>query len=119
MTDQPKPITRPWRRFLRFSVRGMIALVLLIGGWLGWIVRDASVQREAVAAIKRAGGLPVYQWENIVRDGVRPPANLGRRVGSSICSGSTILVTSKRRYSLMAQLTRRLHSSRGLTSSND
>jgi hypothetical protein len=25
MTDLAKPVSRPWRRFLRFSVRGMIA----------------------------------------------------------------------------------------------
>ncbi len=69
MTNQNRPISRPWRRFLRFSVRELIVIVLVIGGWLGWIVRSARVQREAVAAIKAAGGLPVYEWENIVRDG--------------------------------------------------
>jgi len=34
-----EPISRPWRRFLRFSVRGLIVLVLLVGVWLGWISR--------------------------------------------------------------------------------
>ena len=54
MTDQAKPISRPWRRLLRFSVRGMIVVVLVIGGWLGWIVRTApTIQREAVAAIEK------------------------------------------------------------------
>ena len=56
MTDQAKPVSRPWRRFLRFSVRGMIVVVLVIGGWLGWLVRSARIQREAVAAIEEAGG---------------------------------------------------------------
>ena len=42
MTDQAKPTPRPWRRFLRFSVRGMIVVVLVIGGWLGWVVRSAQ-----------------------------------------------------------------------------
>ena len=37
MPDQTKHVSRPWRRFLRFSVRGMIVLVLVIGGWLGWL----------------------------------------------------------------------------------
>ena len=37
MNDQGKPVSRPWRRFLRFSVRGMIVIVLLVGGWLGWM----------------------------------------------------------------------------------
>ena len=36
------PISRPWRRFLRFSVRGLIVVVLLIGGGLGWLVRRRS-----------------------------------------------------------------------------
>ena len=63
MTDQAKPVSRPWRRFLRFSVRGLIVLVLVIGGWLGWLVRSARIQREAVAAIKNAGGTVKYDWE--------------------------------------------------------
>ena len=63
MTDRAKPISRPRRRFLRFSMRGMIALVLVIGGWLGWIVRSARIQRETVAAIERGGGEVHFQWE--------------------------------------------------------
>ena len=50
------PVYGPRRRFLRFSVRGLIVLVMVIGGWLGWIVRAARIQREAVAAIRNAGG---------------------------------------------------------------
>jgi hypothetical protein len=57
------PVSRPWRRLLRFSVRGMIVVVLLVGGWLGWIVRSARIQRVAVAAIKVAGGSVWYDWE--------------------------------------------------------
>ena len=60
MTDQANSVPHPWRRFLRFSVRGMIVLVLVIGGWLGWIVRSAGIQREAVAAIDQAGGEVKY-----------------------------------------------------------
>ena len=63
MTDQAKPLSRPWRRFLRFSVRGMIVAVLLMGGWLGWIVRSARIQREAVAAIVNGWGVVLYDWE--------------------------------------------------------
>jgi hypothetical protein len=54
------PVSRPWRRFLRFSVRGLIVLVLVIGAGLGWIVRQAHVQRDAVAAIKKAAGRAYY-----------------------------------------------------------
>jgi len=37
--------------------------VLLIGAGLGWLVRSAHVQRDAVAAIRRAGGSVSYDWE--------------------------------------------------------
>ena len=62
MTDQAKPVSRPWRRFLRFSVRGLFVLVLVIAAALGWIVRSARIQREAGAAIDRAGGSVTYDW---------------------------------------------------------
>jgi Leucine Rich Repeat (LRR) protein len=55
---------RTWRRYLRFSVRTMIVLVLVIGGWLGWFVRSARIQREAVAAIQAAGGSFFYNWQS-------------------------------------------------------
>ena len=63
MTDQAKPVSRPWRRLLRFSVRGLIVIVLVVGGWLGWIVRSARIQREAVAAIRKTEGLVLYDWQ--------------------------------------------------------
>jgi hypothetical protein len=62
------PVSRPWRRLLRFSVRGLIALVLLIGGSLGWLVRGERIQRDAVAAIEREGGHVRYNGENILYD---------------------------------------------------
>ncbi len=54
------PVSRPWRRFQRFSVRGLIVFVIVIGGGLGWLVRSARIQREAVAAIERNGGWVRY-----------------------------------------------------------
>jgi internalin A len=62
-THLANPVSRPWRRFLRFSVRGLIVVVLLIGGWLGWIVRSARIQQVAVAAIENAGGFVWYDWQ--------------------------------------------------------
>ncbi len=53
--------SRSWRRYLRFSVRGLIALVLVIGAGMGWLVRSARIQRDAVAAIERAGGHVAYE----------------------------------------------------------
>ena len=44
------------RQRLRLSVRGLLGVVLLIGVGMGWIVRQARVQREAVEAIDSVGG---------------------------------------------------------------
>ena len=79
MTDQAKPASRPRRRFLRFSVRGMIMLVLVIGGWLGRTARVARIQREAVAAIRKADGEISYDWEwksGAAHSGKRPQGTL-------------------------------------------
>ena len=57
------PIRRPWRRYLRPTVCAFMVLVLLVGAWLGWMVRTARIQRDAVAAIERAGGGVLYSWE--------------------------------------------------------
>jgi internalin A len=51
------------RHWLRLSVRGLIVLVLVIGCWLGWVVRSARIQRNAIAAINKAGGHIYYNWE--------------------------------------------------------
>ena len=48
--------SRPWRRFLRFSVRGLIVLVLVIGAGLGWIVRRRSNPARGGGGDQRAGG---------------------------------------------------------------
>ncbi len=53
-------VSRRWWRYLRFNVRGLIVLVLVVGAGLGWVVRSARIQREAVAAIKSAGGHVEY-----------------------------------------------------------
>ncbi len=37
--------------------------MLIVGGWLGWIVHDAHVQHDAVQVIKNAGGMVSYEWE--------------------------------------------------------
>jgi hypothetical protein len=50
------------RRFM-FSLRTMMILVLVFGGWLGWFVRSVQVQRDAVAAVKNAGGSVFYDLE--------------------------------------------------------
>ena len=59
-------VPRPWWSYLRFGVHGLIIVVLILGAWLGWIVRGARIQREAVAAIRRAGGIVTYDYERTV-----------------------------------------------------
>jgi hypothetical protein len=47
---------------LRFSVRGLIVFVIVVGAGLGWIVRETDIQCKAVAAILVEGrplGYPV------------------------------------------------------------
>jgi hypothetical protein len=58
-------LTRPKRRF-NLSLRALLIIVLVLGAWLGWFVRMARVQREAVAAIEKAGGSVAYDidWRN-------------------------------------------------------
>ncbi len=60
MNDQAKRVSRPWRGYLRFSVRGLIVVVLVIGVWLGCVVRPARIQREAVAALVQEGNRVEY-----------------------------------------------------------
>ena len=66
MPDHAEPVSRPWRRFLHFSLRGMIVLVIVVGVFLGWmvrVVRTTHAQRDAVTAIKRVQGQVSYDWE--------------------------------------------------------
>jgi hypothetical protein len=63
MSSQSSPAFRPWRRFLRTSVRGLIVFILLVAAWLSWVVQNARIQRHAVAAIARVGGTVYYDWQ--------------------------------------------------------
>ena len=59
MSDQPR------RRRLRFSVRALMLLVLMVAVILGRQVNQARRQRDAVAAIRRYGGWVQYDYEFI------------------------------------------------------
>ena len=41
-----EPGLHPWRKYLRFSVRGLIVFVLVIGAGLGWIEVDPIVETK-------------------------------------------------------------------------
>jgi hypothetical protein len=61
MPDQPLR-TPSWRHRIRFSLRALMIAVLVLGVGLGWVVYRAQIQRNAVAAIERAGGSVLYDW---------------------------------------------------------
>jgi internalin A len=59
----PGPLqNRPRRRKLiaRPSVRVLMALILILSSWLGWVTNRARQQSRAVAVISRAGGHARY-----------------------------------------------------------
>jgi hypothetical protein len=51
------------RRWLQFSLRGLIALLTVFAIWLGVVVNRAREQREAVKAIESLGGVVLYDWQ--------------------------------------------------------
>ena len=48
---------------MRSIVRGLMIVVSVVGVWLGWVVRCAHIQRDAVATIQKGGGTVSYDWE--------------------------------------------------------
>lgn len=51
----------------RLKIGTMMVLVLILGGGLGWLARTASIQRAAVAAIRKSRGQVWYPWD--LKDG--------------------------------------------------
>jgi hypothetical protein len=60
------PQRQPGRRILRYSVRCLLAAVLLTGAGSAWIVRGAAIQRDAVAVIERGGGHVEYSSTRLI-----------------------------------------------------
>lgn len=55
------PSRRPWWSYLRLSLARLMLLILVLAVWLGWMVQGARIQREAVAAIRAAHGMTLYE----------------------------------------------------------
>jgi internalin A len=53
----------PTRRWMAFSLRGMLLVITLAAVWMGYLTNRAVQQRRAVAAIKQLGGEVAYDWE--------------------------------------------------------
>ncbi len=65
MTDHgnSEPDSTPRRQRFRFNIASLILVVLMLGLWLAWFARTARTQREAVAAITKAHGQILYDWQ--------------------------------------------------------
>ena len=50
----PDPSPNPRRRFLRFSLRGLMLVVLVISAALAWAIHEARKQGIAVRALEKA-----------------------------------------------------------------
>ena len=59
---------------VRFTVRWMMILVLIVAGGLGWLAYRARIQREAIAAIERGGGKAYFDWEVTTYNGRYAPS---------------------------------------------
>ncbi len=55
--------TKRRRRWFSLSLRGLMLLILVIGIPMGWKARRASLQRRAVAKIRRLSGAVDYDWQ--------------------------------------------------------
>ncbi len=77
----PEPPAR--RRRFALSVRGLMLLVLLVGGPIGWEAGRAESRRRSVEAIRRLGGWVWYDWQMGPAPASAPPGptSLRRWVG--------------------------------------
>ena len=65
MTESPPTTPKPRRRWLQFSLRTALVLVLICSipcGWLAYKLKLARDQREAVQAIRKGGGGVLYDY---------------------------------------------------------
>jgi hypothetical protein len=67
MNDAPAK-RRP--RWFRFSLRMMLVMVAVLCVWLAFTFNAARRQKEAVAAILRAGGTVSYDYQMVPRPAV-------------------------------------------------
>ncbi|MCY2990028.1 MAG: hypothetical protein NTY19_19465 [Planctomycetota bacterium] len=91
MTNAPTTISKPQRRWFQFSLRTMLIVMLLAGSGMGWFahrLKQASRQREAVAAIQKLGGAVAYDCE-LRGEGAPGPVWLRQRLGDDFFTNVT------------------------------
>lgn len=64
---------RPKRRWLQFSLRTLLLLVVVLAVWLGWHAHRVKQQREAVLTVEELGGSARYDYEWTDGGGSPPP----------------------------------------------
>ncbi len=94
MTTTEPTTPKPRRRWLQFSLRTMLVLVLLLGVGFGWFAREvqkARAQREAAKAIEKLGGS--VDWglpsAGMIRTAV---AGVGKLFGEDLSGDTTMVV---------------------------
>jgi hypothetical protein len=73
-------MTRPRRKWYLLSIRGAMLLILFFGlglGWLGRAVHRANEQRRAVAAVRKSGGMVLYDHQFSAPRGRPNPSGWG------------------------------------------
>ena len=66
MITAPTATPKPRPRWLQFSLRGLLLLMVVISaplGWFAWKRERLRAQREAIQAIESLGGLAIYDLE--------------------------------------------------------
>ncbi|MGO9464253.1 MAG: hypothetical protein ACLQVF_08870 [Isosphaeraceae bacterium] len=116
MSDPSEP--RSWWRRFRFSLRGLMIAIGILGGGMGWIIHRVEVQRATVASIERAGGEVLYDWQWQWKQGrpvrtlmTRWPDWLVERIGVDYLSNVTYVTL---RYRGSDELLARIGQLRGL-----
>lgn len=86
LTTAPTTTPKPKRRWLQFSLRTMLVLVLVVSVPLGWFAREVQrvrVQRKAATAIQELGGS--VRYSPVSSAGVRAAVvSLGKLFGADM-----------------------------------
>jgi hypothetical protein len=96
MTTEPTTAPKPRRRWLQFSLRTVMVIVLMFGcgmGWFAYELQQAQRQRDAVEAIRNLEGLVAYDYQvSASRLRRMPPPEWARRLVGDDFLADVVLV---------------------------